>query len=107
MVIDFNPRFYGQMGFDLRRGLPLALFAWLGACGEEVELRRRIQAANANADGPATIYCHRVVFEMMLVVRQLAGQMSSAEQRRWREWFAKHREGAVDASAERNDRLPG
>ena len=107
MVIDFNPRFYGQMGFDLRRGLPLAMFAWLGACGEEGELRRRIQAANADADGPATIYCHRVIFEMMLLVRQLAGQMPLAEQRRWREWFTKHRERAVDASADRNDRLPG
>ena len=24
MVIDFNPRFYGQMAFDVKRGLPAA-----------------------------------------------------------------------------------
>jgi D-aspartate ligase len=107
MVIDFNPRFYGQMGFDLRRGLPLALFAWLGACGEEGELRERIQAATKGPDGPGMIYCHRVVFEMMLFVRQLAGHMSSAEQHRWRQWFAQHRGGAVDASADTDDQLPG
>jgi D-aspartate ligase len=107
MIIDFNPRFYGQMGFDLRRGLPLALFAWLGACGEDVELRERIRSANLGPDGPATIYCHRVVFEMMLLVRRLAGQMSPAEHHRWRQWLAQHREGAVDASADRHDPLPG
>jgi len=107
MVIDFNPRFYGQMGFDLRRGLPLALFAYLGACGKDDELRERIAAASASPDGPGTIYCHRVVFEMMILVRQLLGRISPEEKRRWRSWFAEHREGAVDASADPHDWLPG
>ena len=37
-VIDFNPRFYHQMGFDIARGLPLPIWAYLGASGREVFL---------------------------------------------------------------------
>ena len=34
-VIDFNPRFYHQMGFDIARGLALPFWAYLGACGRK------------------------------------------------------------------------
>jgi hypothetical protein len=106
-AIDFNARFYGQMGFELRRGLPLPLFAWLGACGEERELRERVLAAAASADGPGAIYCHRVVFELLLLERRLARGAAAAETERWRRWYAENRAGAVDASADSVDWLPG
>ena len=28
LLIDFNPRFYSQMGFDIARGMPLPLFVY-------------------------------------------------------------------------------
>jgi predicted ATP-grasp superfamily ATP-dependent carboligase len=106
-LIDFNPRFYGQMGLEHHRALPLALLAWLAACGEQDELRQRVVTAAQAADGPATIYCNRYPFEMQLLFRRLAGRMPAAEHERWKRWYAEHRGSAVDASSDRNDRLPG
>jgi D-aspartate ligase len=107
MAIDFNPRFYGQMGFDARRGLPLPWFAWLAAAGREDELGTAVDAAAVAPDGPASIYCHRLIFELLLLAEGLAGRMPADERRRWKQWYADHRAGAVDASADRRDWLPG
>lgn len=107
MAIDFNPRFYGQLGFDVRRGLPLPFLAWLGASGQVLRLREVVAGSAQAPDGPATIYCHRVIFELMVLVQAVTGRMSAAERKRWRTWFAEHRAGAVDASADARDWLPG
>src|SRR5262245_18588833 len=106
-AIDFNPRFYGQMGFEAQRGLPLPLFAWLGASGNESELREQVAMAARAPDGPARIYCHRFVFELLVLVRWLTGRMPTSERDRWKAWYARHRAGAVDASADPRDWLPG
>ena len=37
VLIDFNPRFYNQMGFDIARGLPLPLLAYYDALGSHAE----------------------------------------------------------------------
>jgi hypothetical protein len=38
LLIDFNPRFYSQMGFDIARGSPLPLLVYEAACGHEAQL---------------------------------------------------------------------
>ncbi len=35
LLIDFNPRYFGQMGFDIARGVPLAFMAHVSALGRE------------------------------------------------------------------------
>ena len=40
LLIDFNPRYFGQMGFDIARGMPLPWLAHLGATGREDEARQ-------------------------------------------------------------------
>jgi predicted ATP-grasp superfamily ATP-dependent carboligase len=107
MAIDFNPRFYGQMGFEAPRGLPQAAFAWLAASGQHRELRRAVLAAAAPQDGTATAYAHRFVFELLLLARTLGGRLPPAERRLWKDWYARHRPTLVDASADPGDRLPG
>jgi predicted ATP-grasp superfamily ATP-dependent carboligase len=106
-VIDFNPRFYGQMGFELRRGLKLAYYAWLGALGEETKLTQVLAEAATATDGASRIFCHRTVFELMVRVRGLSGQMSAADRRQLQEWFSKHRGAAVDPSLDATDPIPG
>lgn len=107
MAIDFNPRFYGQMGFEAPRGLPQARLAWLAASGQEAELRESVRAAEVERGATATAFAHRFVFELMLLARTLAGRMPAAERRSWKDWHARHRATLVDASADRSDRLPG
>ena len=107
MVIDFNPRFYGQMGFDTARGLPLAFLTWLGATGDEARLREGI-ADSVLADGAgAQIYTHRFIFALLLLAQRLGGSMSGAERDHWRRWYTEHRHRAVDASADPSDPWPG
>jgi predicted ATP-grasp superfamily ATP-dependent carboligase len=45
-LIDFNPRFYGEMGFDQARGLPLAHLAYLTALGDDAAVRELAQQTN-------------------------------------------------------------
>ena len=107
MVIDFNPRFYGQMAFDVARGLPLPLLAWHAARGDRRALAEGIAGARRAPDDGAAIYCHRFVFELALAAQRLSGSMTRAERDRWREWYHRHRSRAVDASADARDWLPG
>ena len=44
-LIDFNPRFFGQMGFDVVRGLPGPLMVYLAATGDFARLRATVEAA--------------------------------------------------------------
>lgn len=106
LVIDMNPRFFGQMGFDAARGLPLAVLAYHAATGDMQALRERIDHA-AQAPGGAKIFTHRVVFELLLLAQRLSGSMSASERRRWRQWLDESRDHAADASADSRDWAPG
>jgi D-aspartate ligase len=56
-LIDFNPRFYGEMGFDQARGLPLAHLAYLTALGDDAAVRELAEQAKDDvALGP---FVHR------------------------------------------------
>jgi predicted ATP-grasp superfamily ATP-dependent carboligase len=109
LVIDLNPRFYGQMGFDAARGMPLALMTYYAAVGDADALHATVQQAAhaAHATPGATIYTHRFVFELLIRARRWSGSMSADEYRHWRRWYDDHRDGAADASADGRDWLPG
>ncbi len=106
-LIDFNPRYYGQMALDVARGLPLPLFAWCAAKGDREGLRALSDKARAFPEGQGYVYCDRFAFALLLGLRRLAGSTSADEYRRWSSWYSSHQEHAVDASAQRGDRLPG
>lgn len=106
LLIDFNPRFYGQMAFDIARGMPLALFAWQAACGE----REALHGAMAAAEEPAnhvSAYCDRFYFHFLLPLRRLTGRLSRQEYAEWKRWYARHRNHCVDGFAQGGDFKPG
>jgi D-aspartate ligase len=109
MVIDLNPRFYGQMGFDAARGMPLALLTYYAAIGDAAALHDAIghAADAARSAGGASIYTHRFVFELLLLVQRVSATMSPAEHRRWRQWYDENADRAADASADASDWAPG
>lgn len=87
LLIDFNPRFYGEMAFDIARGMPLPLFAWLAATGDRQRLRAaaeraRSPAAKSGAEG----YCNRFDLELLLKLQRMAGKIDREEERRWHDW---------------------
>jgi D-aspartate ligase len=106
-VIDFNPRFYHQMGLDIARGMPLPMWAYLGACGEESVLRVEVQRAAHASDGPASIFCDRFTFRALLTAMTITGRLRSQEAAQWKRWYEDHRAGAVDVAIDVSDPLPG
>jgi predicted ATP-grasp superfamily ATP-dependent carboligase len=105
LVIDFNPRFYGQMGFEIARQLPLPQLVYDAALGDTQRLQSTLERANA-PDREARIYCHRMVFELLLGLQGLSRKLSSEERRRWHEWYARHRDVAADAVLDSADPIP-
>lgn len=105
MVIDMNPRFYGQMGFETARGLPLPVAVYHAARGDTDALHASLNAA-ARSTGGATIYAHRFVFQALLAAQRVGGSMSGADYGRWRTWYRQNRNSAADASADQLDWKP-
>jgi predicted ATP-grasp superfamily ATP-dependent carboligase len=107
LLIDFNPRFYSQMAFEIARGLPLPALVYEAASQERESLRTLIEHANRwRSEGPF-IYCHRLVFEVLLLGQRLSGRLDASEVMRWRNWYRLGQRRAVDAVMDPSDRLPG
>ncbi len=107
LLIDFNPRFFGQMAFDVARGLPLPLFAYQAAIGDGRRLRQQIGAARARHHRPIRAYCRSFELKLFLTLRRLCGTLSREAARRWWAWLEEHRRSMVDAVFDAEDRLPG
>jgi predicted ATP-grasp superfamily ATP-dependent carboligase len=105
-LIDFNPRFFSQMGFDVSRGLDLPHLVYLAATGERRELERAVrQARQRNDKAPTGVYCHRIDLEIALRLQRWAGQISRKDCERWRVWLARNR--VTDAVMDPEDWAPG
>ena len=107
LLIDFNPRYYNQMAFEIARGLPLPLLVHAAACGDEPLLRALALQAHAVRGADAQVYCHRFVLAMIVGAQRLSGRMGAGDARRWRTWYARNRRHAVDAAFDGEDLLPG
>ncbi len=106
LLIDFNPRFYSQMGFDIARGLSLPLLVWHSARGDHDGLNRELERASRWRARGSEVYVHKTMFDLVLGLQGLSGQMSRDEVRRWRSWYESHRSSAVDAVRDPDDRMP-
>jgi predicted ATP-grasp superfamily ATP-dependent carboligase len=106
LLIDFNPRFYGQMAFDIARGLPVSLFAYYAALGDHIALRRLANDAHHESPRHPDVYCNLIDFEILLRAQRLSGALSADEARHWRNWYKSHRGRVVHAVFDRDDWKP-
>jgi len=106
LLIDFNPRYYHYMAFDIARGLPLPWFAHLGACGDEAGLARAMRESGGSLDSRPSAFCFRLELAELLWAQRLTGTMSREDFHRWRRWYRTHRGHIVDAVAAAGDRWP-
>jgi predicted ATP-grasp superfamily ATP-dependent carboligase len=104
-LIDFNPRFFGQMGFDILRGVDLPYLVYLAGMGERRQLERAVREAREPTRGPAGVYCHRIDLEVALRLQRWAGRISRRDCERWRVWLSRNR--VTDAVMDREDWAPG
>jgi len=108
LLIDFNPRYYGQMAFDIGRGLPLATLAHRGALGQREGLRLLLEEAARvplQARGEK-VFCNGIELRMLLRIQRLWGAMAPAELARWRSWLQGSPDRRIDAILDREDRGP-
>jgi D-aspartate ligase len=101
LLIDFNPRFYNQMGFDVARGLPLPLLAYQDAIGEPQPVPPTI--AEGNGAGEMRAYAHGAALKLLLRSQRLSGALSREESEKWWSWLEQPR---VDAVVDDDDRRP-
>ena len=103
-LIDANPRFYGELAFDVARNMPLPLIAYFDALGDMQAVRALIAAATELPDAPRA-HMYRVGFEMYLRTQRFSGALSVEQQRVWRDWQAA--QGALsDAVHDGEDWVP-
>jgi D-aspartate ligase len=106
LLIDFNPRFYGQMGFDIARGLPLAALAYEAALGHSATVQALLNASDkwSGAHAVPPVFCHQMALNLVLRSQQVSRAMPAAEARNWRAWIQKH--PTVDAVLDDEDWAP-
>lgn len=96
LLIDVNPRIYNHMDFEIKRGLPLAWLAYLGALDDRDRLKAAVREARAALPSPGRAYVHRLPTRILLLFQRLSGGMSARETREWRRWLASHAGAAND-----------
>jgi predicted ATP-grasp superfamily ATP-dependent carboligase len=107
LLIDFNPRYYHHMAFEVARGMPIPHLAYLGACGDEDGLREAGRAAQRDAEPRGRAFTHALDFRILVEGQRLAGTMSPAEANGWRRWYSRHQDSMTDAVADPDDPRPG
>lgn len=104
LLIDFNPRYYGQMGFDIARGAHLPWIIHQAALGQTSELDVG-GASTASSDAP-TLYCDRVALAWWLGTALASGAMSPREAVDWYHAMDERSHQGIDACWRRDDPLP-
>jgi predicted ATP-grasp superfamily ATP-dependent carboligase len=104
LLIDFNPRYFGQVGFDIARGMQLPWLAQLCATGKE---RAAIKYAGKRSRAPKpSYYADSGALRWHLFTGAVFGKVSAAERRKWLSWLASRPDRFVDAVLHPADRIP-
>jgi predicted ATP-grasp superfamily ATP-dependent carboligase len=104
-LIDFNPRFFGQMGFDIARALPSPFFTYLAATDQVSRLRSEVEAARAWRPSGGMRFANRIAMAWARAAERLVGRKSASTAL---ECVSDGRSvRVVDAVADEKDWLPG
>lgn len=95
LLMDFNPRFYGQMAFELERQLPLDKLV-LAYANNNFEYGKVIQSKDQAWDHCKVYrFSNRWRLWLILTTQAIAGRFSWAERRKWLAW-AKQSDNVCD-----------
>ncbi|MBL8957903.1 MAG: carbamoyl-phosphate synthase [Myxococcaceae bacterium] len=108
LIIDFNPRCYGQMALDIARGADLPLLAYLHAIKDEAALETEVELAKRRlAAGGARSWCDRIAMELFINLRRLTGHIDRPTANTWKTWLEAHRHHLIDPVLDADDWKPG
>jgi len=106
LLIDFNPRYYHYMSFDMTRGIPFPWLSHLGACGDEQSLGHAIEHARTHLDHGNYTFSYRLQLRELLWAQRITGTMSGKDFRYWQNWYKQHEHHMIDAVADEDDPKP-
>ena len=107
LLIDFNPRFYNQLAFDVARGLPIPQIVYRACLGDEATVAALVASAGQQPNAETRVFCNAFGLKVMLSTQRLAGRMSATEATKWRHWYERHLTTAIDPAIAPGDTLPG
>jgi D-aspartate ligase len=106
LLIDFNPRFYGQMGFEVARGMPLPAFVYYAGHGHSGETLRRTVDHRAEPNAESYHFSNRWVLRLVMLTQSLSGRLSSEERQALHAILHDPRSRYVDAVKDEHDAGP-
>jgi len=106
LLIDFNARFYNQLGLDVARGLDLPKLVYAAARGQVENVDKLISVFEKRETGRPYAFCNSFQFGLVTRTRRGLGAMSQEEASHWHEWLGSSERSMVDATFDIDDRLP-
>lgn len=107
MILDFNPRYYGQMAFEIMRGLPLPNIAYHMGFNEPLKAKALAKDGVALlADTVDAKFANSWILRLLTTCQTLAGNMAFADWLGWQRWLKGSRSRHIDSLDEKGDRLP-
>ena len=89
-LMDFNPRYYGQMNFEVSRGMRLPSIAYAAAIGDEPALQQLVAESETSlrsSDVTAERFCDQFMFRTLLRAQSLKGRLAPGVHRTWLQWM--------------------
>lgn len=104
LLIDFNPRPYSQMAFEIARGVPLPYLAYLDATGQQAVLAAAIDEAQHEPQAAATAYAHTFLLSLVIAGQNLRRPFGGEAPEPWPRWLKQNR--LADAVFDAKDLVP-
>lgn len=105
LLIDFNPRGYGQMAFEEARGLPLPYLYYLSASGDHDRLTREWTQAAAWQPRGQYAFCHTRLLRLVRTAQSITRVVGHAPEP-WDDWLDRHASNLIDAVESVDDSRP-
>jgi D-aspartate ligase len=106
LLIDFNPRFYGQMAFEVARDMPLPAFVYRAAHGLQGEALRAAVEHRPEPAADAYHYSNRWILRLVMLAQTLSGRLSPKERETLHQILNDPRSRYVDAVRDTADAGP-
>jgi len=114
LLVDFNPRYYGQMAFEIGRGLRLPILAFEAAQRLQhveplnIPQHEFINAKSASQDLTlqTSKYALGWTSKLMILTQFLGGRLNVQEATFWRRWLKNNNLKPLDAIYSKNDCVP-
>jgi predicted ATP-grasp superfamily ATP-dependent carboligase len=97
LLIDFNPRPYGQMAFEVARDAPLPWLHYLAAIGDDAEYAKAYDRALAWEPRGEHAFTHRLILGAVDGAQRVTALTGGPAKEDWRGWMRRHGPNLADA----------